>query len=104
MSPAPPPYVPVVEGCDKFCTYCIVPLRRGRERSRPIHEIRREIEAHLKRGVRESHPARQTVEAYGKDQPAVAPDTGHADLFDLMTAIHDLPDLLPHPPTHLLPA
>ena len=90
----PTAFVPVVEGCDKFCTYCIVPLRRGRERSRPIDEIRREIEAHVKRGVREVTLLGQTVEAYGKDQPAVAPGTDHADLFDLMTAIHDLPDLL----------
>ncbi len=37
----PTAFVPVIEGCDKFCTYCIVPLRRGRERSRPIDEIAR---------------------------------------------------------------
>ena len=87
-------FVPVIEGCDKFCTYCIVPLRRGRERSRPIVEIRREIEAHLKRGVREVTLLGQTVEAYGKDQPPVAPDTNHADLSDLMRAIHDFDDLV----------
>lgn len=87
-------YVPVIEGCDKFCTYCIVPLRRGRERSRPIAEIRREVHAHVQRGVREVTLLGQTVEAYGKDQPPVAPDTTHADLFDLMAAIHDLDGLL----------
>ena len=87
-------YVPVIEGCDKFCTYCIVPLRRGRERSRPIAELRREIEAHLARGVREVTLLGQTVEAYGKDQPPVDPRTGHADLFDLMAEIHELDGLL----------
>ena len=86
-------YVPVVEGCDKFCTYCIVPLRRGRERSRPIDEIRREVQAHLERGVREVTLLGQTVEAYGKDQEPVAPGTEHADLSDLMRAIHDLDGL-----------
>ena len=89
----PTAYVPVIEGCDKFCTYCIVPLRRGRERSRPIDEIAREIEAHTQRGVREVTLLGQTVEAYGKDQPPVDPDTTHADLSDLMREIHDLPEL-----------
>ncbi len=86
-------FVPVIEGCDKFCTYCIVPLRRGRERSRPIDEIAREVEAHTQRGVREVTLLGQTVEAYGKDQAAVDPATAHADLSDLMRAIHDLPGL-----------
>ena len=92
-STQPTAYVPVIEGCDKFCTYCIVPLRRGRERSRPIDEIAREIEAHTQRGVREVTLLGQTVEAYGKDQPPVDPTTEHADLSDLMRAIHDLPKL-----------
>ena len=87
-------YVPVIEGCDKFCTYCIVPLRRGRERSRPIGEIRREVEAHVQRGVREVTLLGQTVEAYGKDQPPVADGAEHADLYDLMAALHDLDGLV----------
>ena len=58
--------MPVIHGCDKFCTYCIVPYRRGRERSRaPSQEIRDEV-AHLcARGVREVTLLGQTVEAYG---------------------------------------
>jgi len=91
-------YVPVIEGCDKFCTYCIVPLRRGRERSRPIAEVVREVEAHVVRGIREITLLGQTVEAYGKDQPPVpavgaTPPIAHADLSDLMRALHDIPDL-----------
>ena len=89
----PTAFVPVIEGCDKFCTYCIVPLRRGRERSRPIDEVKREVEAHVARGAREVTLLGQTVEAYGKDQPPVDAATAHADLFDLMAAIHDLPGL-----------
>ena len=102
-TPRPTAFVPIVEGCDKFCTYCIVPLRRGRERSRPIAEIRREVEAHVARGVREVTLLGQTVEAYGKDQPAPAtgrqeaglPADGpdHADLSDLMAALHAIPRL-----------
>ena len=86
-------YVPVVEGCDKFCTYCIVPLRRGRERSRPIAEVVREVEAHVARGIREVTLLGQTVEAYGKDQPPIDAATAHADLSDLMRALHEIPDL-----------
>ncbi len=93
-SSQPTAFVPVIEGCDKFCTYCIVPLRRGRERSRPIDEIRREITAHTQRGVREVTLLGQTVEAYGKDQPPVDANSVHADLSDLMRAIHDLPELV----------
>ncbi len=94
-SPVPPTaYVPVIEGCDKFCTYCIVPLRRGRERSRPIAEVVREVEAHAARGVGEVTLLGQTVEAYGKDQPPTDPATAHADLSDLMRAMHEIPGLL----------
>ena len=89
----PTAFVPVIEGCDKFCTYCIVPLRRGRERSRPIAEVRREVEAHVARGVREVTLLGQTVEAYGKDQPPAAAGTDHADLSDLMAALQDSPGL-----------
>jgi tRNA-2-methylthio-N6-dimethylallyladenosine synthase len=80
-------YVPVVHGCDKFCTYCIVPYRRGRERSRPIDDIRREVEHLCARGVREVTLLGQTVEAYGHDLP------DRPDLADLLEAIHDVPGL-----------
>jgi len=89
----PTAFVPVIEGCDKFCTYCIVPLRRGRERSRPIEEVVREVRAHVDRGVREVTLLGQTVEAYGKDQPSIDSATPHADLFDLMAALNDIPAL-----------
>jgi tRNA-2-methylthio-N6-dimethylallyladenosine synthase len=62
---APTAYVPVVHGCDKFCTYCIVPYRRGRERSRPIEDIRNEVEHYCARGVREVTLLGQTVDTDG---------------------------------------
>ena len=80
-------YVPVIEGCNKFCTYCIVPYRRGRERSRPLAEIQHEVATHVRHGVREVTLLGQTVEAYGHDLPE------QPDLGDLMRAIHDLPGL-----------
>ena len=80
-------YVPVIEGCNKFCTYCIVPYRRGRERSRPIAEIQHEVATHVRHGVREVTLLGQTVEAYGHALPE------QPDLGDLMRVIHDLPGL-----------
>jgi tRNA-2-methylthio-N6-dimethylallyladenosine synthase len=80
-------YVPVVEGCNKFCTYCIVPYRRGRERSRPLDEIVHEVAHHVRVGIREVTLLGQTVEAYGHDLD------DRPDLGDLMRAVHDLPGL-----------
>jgi tRNA-2-methylthio-N6-dimethylallyladenosine synthase len=77
-------YVPVIHGCDKFCTYCIVPYRRGRERSRTIDDIRSEVEHLAGRGAREVTLLGQTVEAYGHDLS----DT--PDLGDLLRALHDI--------------
>lgn len=84
---APTAFVPIVEGCNKFCTYCIVPYRRGRERSRPPEEIQHEVATLVRSGVREVTLLGQTVEAYGHDLP------DRLDLGDLMRRIHDLPGL-----------
>jgi len=80
---SPTAYVPVIHGCDKFCTYCIVPYRRGRERSRTIDDVRAEVEHLAARGAREVTLLGQTVEAYGHDLPE------KPDLGDLMRSIHD---------------
>jgi len=80
-------YVPVIEGCNRFCTYCIVRLRRGRERSRPLDEIVEEVRCLVRRGAREVTLLGQNVDAYGHDLP------GQPDLADLLTAIHEIEDL-----------
>jgi len=77
-------FVPVVHGCNKFCTYCIVPYRRGREKSRPIDEIVREVAYLTAQGVKEVTLLGQTVEAYGHDLP------DQPDLGDLMRALSEL--------------
>src|SRR3990172_9852090 len=71
----PTAYVPVIHGCDKFCTYCIVPYRRGREASRPVDEVKEEVAHLVHGGVREVTLLGQTVEAYGHDLPE-RPDPG----------------------------
>jgi tRNA-2-methylthio-N6-dimethylallyladenosine synthase len=59
-------FVTVMEGCDMYCSFCIVPLTRGREISRPAGEILREVEGLAQRGVQEITLLGQTVNAYGR--------------------------------------
>ncbi len=83
----PTAYVPIIHGCNLTCTYCIVPFRRGRELSRPIPDIVREVQALTERRVREVTLLGQNVDSYGNDlQP-------HVDLADLLVELDRLPDL-----------
>ena len=66
-------YVPIQNGCDKFCTFCAVPYTRGREVSRPAADVLREVEELLERGYRSITLLGQNVNSYGRDRPGAEP-------------------------------
>ncbi len=110
-------HVPVVYGCSHACTFCIIPYRRGVERSRRVGEIVAEIRALVEQGVKEVTLLGQIVDRYGKDLPD-GPDlagllrvvheieglerirflTSHPNYFteDLMRTVAELPKVMPH--------
>ena len=80
-------FVPIIYGCNFVCSYCIVPYRRGRERSRPLAEIVQEVERLVATGVREVTLLGQTVNAWGHDLPETP------GLADLLRAVDAIPGL-----------
>lgn len=110
-------HVPVVYGCSHACTFCIIPYRRGVERSRRVGEIVAEIRSLVEQGVKEVTLLGQIVDRYGKDMPD-GPDlagllrivheieglerirflTSHPNYFSetLMRTVAELPKVMPH--------
>ena len=85
--PSPSTFVPISQGCNNFCTYCIVPYRRGRERSRPLEEITDEVRELVRRGTKEVTLLGQNVDSYGRDLP------DQPDLADLLTTLNTIDGL-----------
>ena len=110
-------HVPVVYGCSHACTFCIIPFRRGVERSRPVGDIVAEIRSLAAQGVKEVTLLGQIVDRYGKDIPD-GPNlaallrivheiegverirflTSHPSYFseELMETVAELPKVMPH--------
>ena len=81
--------VSIMEGCSKYCTFCVVPYTRGEEVSRPFNDVMAEIEALAEQGVREVNLLGQNVNAYRGDME----DGDFADLAVLMHAVRLIPGI-----------
>jgi len=77
-------YIPIIQGCNNFCSYCIVPYRRGRERSRPVAEIVCEVGELARRGTKEVILLGQNVDSYGHDLDGIP------DLADLLGELNNI--------------
>ena len=110
-------YLPIVLGCSHACTFCVIPSRRGGERSRPAESILTEVRSLVAQGVKEVTLLGQIVDRYGKDLPAgphlsdllgmlqqvdglerIRFLTSHPNYFgeDIIDAVAELPKVMPH--------
>jgi tRNA-2-methylthio-N6-dimethylallyladenosine synthase len=95
-------YVTIIEGCNEFCAFCVVPYTRGHERMRPVAEILAEARQAVDSGAREVQLLGQIVNHYQ------APDDPACDFPALLERLHEIPDLVrirfasPHP-RHVTP-
>lgn len=81
-------FVPIVEGCNKFCSYCIVPYSRGRERSRPASEICDEVVRLRENGYKEVHLIGQNVNSYRpKNDPVLETVSGATPFSRLLRLV-----------------
>jgi tRNA-2-methylthio-N6-dimethylallyladenosine synthase len=87
-TPSPCAFVSIIQGCNNFCSFCIVPYRRGREVSRPLEEIVCEVAELSRQGIKEVTLLGQNVDSYGHDL------AGHPDLADLLSELNSIDGLV----------
>jgi len=90
-------HVPVVLGCSHACTFCIIPSRRGGERSRRVGEIAAEVRALVAQGVKEVTLLGQIVDRYGKDIPDGPGLAGLLRVLDQVEGLERIRFLTSHP-------
>jgi len=96
-------FIAIMRGCNRFCTYCIVPYVRGREKSRTIPDIMQEARELVANGIKEICLLGQNVAAYGLDGKAVSPDSNYSPFAELLTELNKIDGLArirftsPHP-------
>src|SRR5436190_6544778 len=94
-------FVSIMQGCNQYCTFCIVPYTRGEERSRTIPDIVAECRQLVSQGVKEITLLGQIVTSYGKRE--IAPISGKSAFVQLLEAVHEIEGLerirftSPHP-------
>lgn len=79
-------FVSIMEGCSKYCTFCVVPYTRGEEVSRPLKDVLEEVRVIASQGVREVNLLGQNVNAYQGETP----EGDYADLAELITLVADV--------------
>ena len=85
----PSAFISIMEGCSKYCTFCVVPYTRGEEVSRPLESILQEVLANVDQGAREIHFLGQNVNAYRVDTD----DGETVDLSDLIRITAEVPEI-----------
>ena len=94
-------FVSIMQGCEMYCTFCIVPYTRGGERSRPIAEIVEEVQRLVDQGVKEVTLLGQIVTSYGRKE--IRKKNGKSAFVQLLEAVHEVNGLerlrftSPHP-------
>lgn len=81
-------YVKIAEGCNRTCSFCVIPELRGKQRSRAIADVVREVEQLVAQGVKEINLVSQDTVAYGRDRP------DRPRLHELVRAVADVPGLV----------
>ncbi len=85
-------YVKIAEGCNRTCSFCVIPQMRGLQRSRAVADVVEEVHRLVAQGVREVNLISQDTIAYGRDLPA-PPGDDKPDLAGLAAAVADVPGL-----------